>query len=176
MFMPRALRSWEVNPQLRRNPARESDERGRLLELRPGAPVDPYTTFNPELRHRQQLLEGEYLRQQHVSGLLQLVQETQLTVHARSIPGGFSRRVTAYAASSTAMYTEAFRRSHPQPAEDDYPGSSSESHDCKYPDPTRGEEPDDEDGAQADPHRCRRHVDSRRPTSRWQICLVGPQV
>jgi hypothetical protein len=61
------------------------------------------------------------------------VHERQLTVHAQSIPSGFSRRVTAYAASAEA--TEVFRREHPPPQENAYYISSSEDDDCKYADP-----------------------------------------
>jgi hypothetical protein len=129
----RASRSWEERSRPRRSLADEPEDRGRLLELRPGPPVGPlYTTFDPEEEHRPQLLHGEYRRQQVQRGVMQLVHERQLTVHARSIPGGFSRRVIAYAASSEA--SEAFRRAHPPQPESAFYPSSSEDDDCKYPD------------------------------------------
>jgi hypothetical protein len=68
--------------------------------------------------------------------VLQLVHERQLMVHAQSIPGGLSRRVTAYAVSPEA--TEAFRREHPPPPDGAYYRSSSEDDECKYPDPMPG--------------------------------------
>jgi hypothetical protein len=145
--IPRASRAREVRHQPRRSPADEPEDRGRMLELRPGPPVSPYTTFSPEDRHRQQLLENEYRRQQYQRGVLRLVHERQLTVHAQSIPGGFSRRVTAYAASAEA--TEVFRREHPPPPENAYYISSSEDDDCKYPDPMGERAPDDGDDKEA---------------------------
>jgi hypothetical protein len=57
-----ASRAREVRYQPRRSPADEPEDRGRMLELRPGPPVSPYTIFSPEDRHRQQLLENEYRR------------------------------------------------------------------------------------------------------------------
>jgi hypothetical protein len=62
---PRASRAWKVRHQPRRSPADEPEDRGRMLELHPGPPVSPYTTFSPEDRHRQQLLENEYRHQQY---------------------------------------------------------------------------------------------------------------
>jgi hypothetical protein len=38
------------------------------------------------------------------SGVLRFVHESQLTVHGQSIPGGFSRRITAYATSAEAGF------------------------------------------------------------------------
>jgi hypothetical protein len=61
--IPRASRAREVRHQPRHSPADEPEDRGRMLELRPGPPVSPYTTFSPKDRHRQQLLENEYRRQ-----------------------------------------------------------------------------------------------------------------
>jgi hypothetical protein len=118
-----------------------------MLELRPGPPVSTYTTFSPEARHRQRLLDNEYRRQQYQRGVLQLVHERQLMVHAKTIPGGLSRRVIAYAASPEA--TEAFRREHPPQPEGVFYGSSSEDDDCKYYDPMRERAPDDGDDKQA---------------------------
>jgi hypothetical protein len=57
---PRASRAQEVRHQPRRSSADDPEDRGCMLELRPGPPVFPYTTFSPEDRHRQQLLEREY--------------------------------------------------------------------------------------------------------------------
>jgi hypothetical protein len=119
----------------------------RLLKLRPGPPVFPYTTFSPEDRHRQQLLEREYRCQQYQRGVLRFVHERQLTVHAQSIPAGFSRRVTAYAGSTEA--TEVFRREHPPPPENAYYISSSEDDECKYADPMLERAPDDGDDKEA---------------------------
>jgi hypothetical protein len=118
-----------------------------MLELRPGSPVFPYTNFSPEARHRQQLLDGEYQRQQYQRGVLQLVHERQLMVHAQTIPGGLSRRVIAYAASPEA--TEAFRREHPPQPEGVFYGSSLEDDECKYPDPMGERAPDDGDEKEA---------------------------
>jgi hypothetical protein len=70
-----ALSSWEVRDQPRRSPAYEPEDRGHMLELRPGPPVSTYTTFSPEARHRQQLLDNKYRRQQYQRGVLQLVHE-----------------------------------------------------------------------------------------------------
>jgi hypothetical protein len=62
--IPRASRAWwEVRHQPRRSPADEPEDRGRMLELRPGPPVFPYTTFSPEALHRPQLIDSEYRRQ-----------------------------------------------------------------------------------------------------------------
>jgi hypothetical protein len=57
---PRVSSAWEVRHQPCRSPADEPEDRGRMLELRPGPPVFPYTTFSPEARHRQQLLDSKY--------------------------------------------------------------------------------------------------------------------
>jgi hypothetical protein len=136
----RALRSWEMRRQPRRSPADKPEDRGRMLELRPGPAVFPYTTFNPEAWHREQLLTGEYRRQQYQQGVLRLVRERQLMVHAQSIPGGFSRRVITYAASPEA--SEEFRRANPPQPEGAFYGSSSEDDECKYPDPEGKRAPD----------------------------------
>jgi hypothetical protein len=61
-------------------------------------------------------------------------------VHAKTIPGGLSRRVIAYAASPEA--TEAFRREHPPQPEGVFYDSSSEDDDSKYHDPIRERAPD----------------------------------
>jgi hypothetical protein len=71
------------------------------------------------------------------------VHERQLMVHAKTIPGGLSRRVIAYAASSEA--TEAFRHEHPPQPEGAFYGSSSEDDNCKYPDSMRERALDDGD-------------------------------
>jgi hypothetical protein len=60
---PRVSSAWEVRHQPRRSPADEPEDRDRMLEVRPGPPVFPHTTFSPEVRHRQQLLDSEYQRQ-----------------------------------------------------------------------------------------------------------------
>jgi hypothetical protein len=144
---PRASRAREVRHQPRRRPANEPEDRGRMLELRLGPPVSPYMTLSPEDRHRQLVFENEYRRQQYQRGVLWFVHERQLTVHGQSIPGGFSRRVTAYAASAEA--TEVFRRENPPPPENAYYISSSEDDDCKYADPMLERTPDDGDDKEA---------------------------
>jgi hypothetical protein len=63
--------------------------------------------------------------------VLRFVHERQLTVHDQSIPGGFSRRVTAYAASVEAA--EIFRREHPPPPANAYYISSSEDDTASTP-------------------------------------------
>jgi hypothetical protein len=46
--IPRASRARDARHQPRRSPADEPEDRGRMLELHPGPPVSPYTTFSPE--------------------------------------------------------------------------------------------------------------------------------
>jgi hypothetical protein len=100
----RALRSREVRHQPPRSPADEPEDRGRMLELRPGPPVSPCTTFSPEDRHRRQLLEKRVSirRQQYQQAVLRFEHERQLTVHAQTIPGGLARHIIPYAASPEA--------------------------------------------------------------------------
>jgi hypothetical protein len=69
--------------------------------------------------------------------VLQLVRERQLTAHARSLPGGHSRRAIAYAALPEA--TEEFRRAHPPQPEEAFYGSSSEDTNASTPTPRESE-------------------------------------
>jgi hypothetical protein len=58
--IPRPSRAREVRHQPRRCPADEPEDRGRMLELRPGPPVSPYTTFSPEISTGGSCSKNEY--------------------------------------------------------------------------------------------------------------------
>jgi hypothetical protein len=70
-----ALSSWEVRDQPGRSPADEPEDRGRMLELRPGPPVSPHTTFSREDQRRRQLLQNQVSikRQQYEQAVLRFV-------------------------------------------------------------------------------------------------------